>query len=128
MAGTLTATGRTGKQVCNSVLHGQMDLSATALSLRANLAQIAMRRLMEPTTLEGNLLTEVVCQAVRDIGIGGPNDSFVSWHRGELDPFFVAFGVEPECAKNILVGTRLWTRYDVYIRGATKRRSLRVPS
>lgn len=114
MAGTLTATGRTGRETAGRVCAGTLKITETPLSFRARLAEIAVRRLMAPETRETRLMTEVVCQAVRDVGIGGPWDSYKQWHRQQLNPYFEAFGVEPECVEGILRGVRLWHRRDVY--------------
>ena len=74
------------------------------------------------------MLTEVVCQAIRDIGSGSKDDSFTAWHRGDLDIYLIAFGVEPVCAREILDGVRLWKRSEVYTRGARiDDRPLRAP-
>ena len=110
----LTATGRTGKRYCEKLLLSGGDVRRAPLSLRRDLAVIAVERLMEPKQRSEHLLCGVVKQAIRDIGARPQDDSQVDWHHHHLDIYLEAFGVEPECVQGILEGLGLWEPEDIY--------------
>jgi hypothetical protein len=110
----LTAQGRTGKSYCERLLRTGADIRTAPLSLRKDLAIMAIRRLMAPRTRSENLLVGVVSQAIRDIGARPQDESLLDWHAGHLDCYLEAFGVEPECVQHILKGLGLWDKRDFF--------------
>ena len=114
-------SARAGRDTVANLLAGRGDLRKSRLSVRRNLAEIAITRLMmidlPPETKPGpeeKLIIGIVAQAVRDIGKPGAC-SLRDWKRQHtpLDGYLELMGANPECARDVLRTLHLWRSEDI---------------